>query len=1398
MADSLHPESLPSAGPMPDADGPCAPQKGGSAPVEAGGDSSGSGTLEPHSTGWTQPDDPTRASDRAPIVDLEGARIAGYQLLEELHRGGQGVVYKAIQLGTKRRVALKVMLEGPFASESTRRRFEREVELAASLRHPNVVTILDSGASDGRFYFAMEFIDGLRLDRYLAKHRPSFEATLVLFEKICEAVNFAHQRGVIHRDLKPPNILVDANGEPHILDFGLAKPAQPANSEGSTLQVLSTAGQLLGTVAYMSPEQSIGSQDVDVRSDVYSLGVVFYEALVGELPYTVEGPLGEVLTRIAADEPQRPRALRRSSRFGTLLNDELETILLKALEKDPTRRYQTAGDLGRDLHHLLSGEPIEAKRASGLYVFRKALRRYRLQAAAAGSVLVTLIVFLVLFAILWHKEREAADRANEQQKIALAHAAEAQQARDEANRGKQDLEQALVEQTIQRGKLAQVRGDLVAARDYYWDAYERGSPAAHWALREYYEESGDGGAAVLYCANEGPVAISRDGALAAFCETPESITVRRIADGQTLRWLRAPGRLTVLSVSDDGTLCAGGTGWARLWRPDSSNPLLARELSDGFGLRGVHALSGESLVLVGERSVRLVRPSQTDVDTPLKLLGAPTGNSDCLPEHSMVAVATSAGVELVVAEEGVLRSELVGLRDLASPPRYVLFAGNHLFAATQEALFHAEINGSTLDAWKRSRDVPVDWRRFGDWDLLDINPASRTVVVGMRDGRIELFCHGRSEHTWHVAAGLVEVHLTADGTVLTLDKAGTVTRWGLPAPQVEDRLILRQPPAKWTVADDGSALLVADEGDRVFAYAPQCSAACEPIPMRRGLRRRLPGSGELALAVSHDADHVVICMDGAIRLRDRASGTAYNATWKDAEVPVLKAVALTGDGQHLAFYAQSEAGDRQRISFYRWQPRVQTTRSIDLATLLPACGPAVEFVGSAIREVAFVPGTDRLVVARTNAELVLVDAEASQSGVVDPGAEPVEPPEAWTTLDSPAMALSFDAQGEQLAVACDDGFIRVLTVADAALKRRIRPPEPAYSLSFNPDGQVLLARGSGDASVIDVATGECVLQVPARDADPGLLAAWIGRSDARLLGQADGIYEHDYRRADEIIAQNRSYARQRAVARQLAEGEVERAWAETESLGAVAPACADNMRVLVLEAALRRRSQDIPPAWLACVADTTDPAVWLRLGHAAYEGERFDQAGLWLSRGAELTGGQLDAYTVLRIAQCRYLAGDYLAAAKAFGELTQRSDLDSGLLPTVQLEQVAALVLGRDFAKARSIAARIGGYARSAVRIDPGAMDAARDIARTLTGLETERPVLAFFTQLAAEVVAENLRGVDLRFHDDAHFFEGELARISGKREDAIASYQRCIDLARDEWPSGWARYRLRQLSAGS
>jgi serine/threonine protein kinase len=343
--------------------------------------------------------------------------IPGFEILKSLHRGGQGVVYQAIQKATKRKVAIKILREGPYASKTALKRFEREVELVAQLKHPNIISIFDSGTTpDGWRFFVMDYIRGLPLTDHVRDNRLPLEDTLTLFAQVCDAIQYAHYKGIIHRDLKPSNILVTSEGVPKVLDFGLAR-----QFTATVDTVISLTQEVVGTLPYMSPEQAKGNPDhIDTRTDLYALGVILYELLTGQYPYPVAGHMAEVLNHISSTPPTPPHLkwspeqgiAGRSSRYHRSnqcpIDDELQTVILKTLSKERDRRYKSVGDLEEELQRYLRGDSIEAKRDSGWYVFKKAIKRHRNKLASAAGVAV--LAGGLGFALLSERRRHEAER----------------------------------------------------------------------------------------------------------------------------------------------------------------------------------------------------------------------------------------------------------------------------------------------------------------------------------------------------------------------------------------------------------------------------------------------------------------------------------------------------------------------------------------------------------------------------------------------------------------------------------------------------------------------------------------------------------------------------------------------------------------------------------------------------------------------------------------------------------------------------------------------------------------------------------------------------------------------------------------------------------------------------
>ncbi len=324
--------------------------------------------------------------------------IPGYALVRELGRGGQGVVFEAIQQSTRRKVAVKLLHEWFLHSDHARRRFEREIDLIVRLKHPGIISVFDSGKTPaGQPYFVMEYVQGVSLHKFVREERLTLEAILTLFVEVCDAVQFAHQQGIMHRDLKPSNILVDHLSKPRVMDFGLAKSLVQEREVSMTL-----TQSMFGTLPYMSPEQTRGKLgEIDTRTDVYALGVILYELLTGHYPYPVVNNLADILAQFAELEPTPPTrrwardkgvtrtSARRLRGNECPIDDEVQLIVMHALNKDRTRRFQTAHEMAAEIRRYLAGQPIGIKGDSIWYVVRKKAFRHKTLTAAVVLMLIS-------------------------------------------------------------------------------------------------------------------------------------------------------------------------------------------------------------------------------------------------------------------------------------------------------------------------------------------------------------------------------------------------------------------------------------------------------------------------------------------------------------------------------------------------------------------------------------------------------------------------------------------------------------------------------------------------------------------------------------------------------------------------------------------------------------------------------------------------------------------------------------------------------------------------------------------------------------------------------------------------------------------------------------------------
>jgi len=406
---------------------------------------------------------PALESSRAPAVPaLRGAapppqieRIGAYRVVRVIGAGGMATVYEAVQDRPQRRVALKVMRQG-LEHTTAIDRFTFECEVLARLAHPGIAQIFEAGTwTDGGGavipYFAMEYIDDARtITTYVREQRLPLADRLRMLIAVCDAVQHGHQNGVIHRDLKPPNILVGADGRPRVIDFGVARSTDPALAR---ITRSTDVGQLIGTLNYMSPEQCGGRTPIDIRADVYALGVILYELLCDRLPHDLSGlPLPAALRAIREDHPPRPGSLAPE------LSGDLDAIITKAIEKEPARRYRTAAALANDLHRFLNHQTIEARPLTLAYQCRLFARRNRGLVAALSAIAATVILGAVLSAAFGiHALRESQRRLSAESQ-ALAE-------RDAAVWRSYVADMAAAFSALQAGEALQVRSRLLRAAE---------------------------------------------------------------------------------------------------------------------------------------------------------------------------------------------------------------------------------------------------------------------------------------------------------------------------------------------------------------------------------------------------------------------------------------------------------------------------------------------------------------------------------------------------------------------------------------------------------------------------------------------------------------------------------------------------------------------------------------------------------------------------------------------------------------------------------------------------------------------------------------------------------------------------------------------------------------------
>jgi WD40 repeat protein/tRNA A-37 threonylcarbamoyl transferase component Bud32 len=1056
-----------------------------------------------------------------------------YVLLEEVARGGMGVVYKARQTRLNRVVALKMILAGQLATAGAVRRFRAEAEAAASLDHPHIVPIYEVGEHQGQQYFSMKLIQGSGLDRQLARLRADPRAAVRLLAKVARAIQHAHERGILHRDLKPGNILLDAHDEPHVTDFGLAKRVK---EDGQVSQSLS----IVGTASYMAPEQAQSKGPLTVAADVYSLGAILYEMLTGRPPFKALTYL-DTLIQVVRKAPDRPRSLNPRA------DPDLEKICLKCLAKPPEQRYASAGELAVELENWLAGEPLSVRPARGWERFRRWCRRNPLPAGLAllaAGVLLTAAAGAAVFA--WHMAAAQAeitaarDAAFAEAVRAVQNADKERWARAAAEAARTAAEAARADADRERDRNRQLlAGQYLANGTGLLDADDLGG-ALVWFGEALRLE--DGAAAEATHRARLATALRRYPRLLRMWFPDEMLQLARLSpDGDQVLTVGATGEVRLLDAatgkanglllpkrgavsyatfSPDGRrLVVAGTGnTARVVDAASRQPLGKVLRHDGAATFAAFSADGTRVVTVGADKAARVWDAATGAPLTKALPHDNPVTLACLsPDGGRVATAglnpqTNKG-ELYLWETGT--GQLLG-KQLAFSQRLRRIAfgadGRHVFVLI------APLIGRAFKAETGLPPLPVRGTVRGSGDNW-LDPANGRVVVAANE-TAQLWDLLTAKPVPVVLPHRADVHdaaFSGDGTaVLTAAWDRTVRIWdaadGRP----------RTPPLRHgqrlvsaALSRDGRRLLTRDEDEvlRLWDVSPRETDAPPVVFKQQGIFR----------AFSPDGRKVLAGGKAGMRIVEVGKKKPTGETFPHAG-PVAHG-SFSPDGGRVLYV------DREAMTVRDLQGRL--------------LGPPYR-LGGALRQAVFTPDGGLVALVDDQKGVEIWDPVAGKEVAklvfkkLPPGAFAVGPGGRWVAIpgtkqtlrvfdttthklalpvlkhDTAVVFAAFSADGKYLATACADGTARFWDLTTAA---PATPPLPhgrqLQRLAFSRDGRRLATAGeNGLVRVWETATGQAVTPLlrhgPAPShlsfspdgarlvtADKGRVRSWDLRPDGR-------------------------------------------------------------------------------------------------------------------------------------------------------------------------------------------------------------------------------------------------------------------------------------------------------------